>query len=276
MSDIVPGVTTESDSRFPQSVFSAFHGTPRKRPVHHRRPVAGRLPGRGRPPAGAHAQPRPAGGGRSVVPPPFRPGRALRPEPGGAVHRHVPDEPPVGAERHPARRPPRQRRARRPPARLRTGAVRLHRHEHRPPHRARPAILACRATRACCPGSTRSATCPRAIPTPGSNGCAPRASTSPTTGGRSSTGPRPKRSGARSTTPSTPRPASSPTGCSSASDDRTAVVGRLVRAPLVPAAPSAVPRARAVRHDVRPRVGAAARAGRAPVPTRARSIRCSA
>ncbi len=90
--------------------------------------------------------------GGVVVPPPFRPGRALRAEPGGALHGHVPDEPPVGAERHAARRPPRQRRARGPPPRLRTGAVRLHRHERRPPHRRRPATRACSRYEGVLPG----------------------------------------------------------------------------------------------------------------------------
>ena len=86
----------------------------------------------------------------------------MRAEPGVALHRHVPDEPPVGAQRHAARRPPHQRRARRPRARLRAGALRLHRHERRPPHRRRPTTPGSAPTRACSPASTRSATSPRA------------------------------------------------------------------------------------------------------------------
>ena len=150
VSDIVPCVTTEGDSRFPSVGYS--HGTRRERPVHHRRPVARRLPERGRAPGRAHPEPRPAGRGRRLVPAPFRPGRAVRAEPGVALHRHVPDEPPVGAQRHAARRPPRQRRARRPAPRLRAGAVRLHRHERRPPHGRARRPRACSATKACCPG----------------------------------------------------------------------------------------------------------------------------
>ena len=49
-------------------------------------------------------------------------------------------------------------------ARVRARAVRLHRHQRRPPHRARPTIRCCTPTKACSRASTRSATCPRATP----------------------------------------------------------------------------------------------------------------
>ncbi len=55
---------------------------------------------------------------------------------------------------------------------LRAGAVRLHRHEHRPPHGARRRPAAVARTRACSPASIRCATCPRASRWRGSNGCA--------------------------------------------------------------------------------------------------------
>ena len=132
MSDIVPGVTAGTDSRFPRSAFS-WHLNANVLFI-----TADQWRGdcleRGRAPGRAHPAPRPARRRRRLVPAPFRPGRAVRAEPGGAVHGHVPDEPPVGPERHPARRPPRQRRPGRPPPRLRARAVRLHRHEHRPAH----------------------------------------------------------------------------------------------------------------------------------------------
>ena len=83
-----------------------------ERPVRHRRPVARRLPvGSAGHPVVRTPEPRPPRGGRRVVPAPLRAGRAVRAEPGVALHRHVPDEPPVGAQRHPARRPPHERRA---------------------------------------------------------------------------------------------------------------------------------------------------------------------
>ena len=216
-----------------------------------------------------------AAGGR-VVPPPLRAGRALRAEPGVALHRHVPDEPPVGPQRHAARRPPRQRRARRPPARLRAGAVRLHRHQHRPPHRrARrppPAPVRRRA-----PGlRSRCATSPRARPRRGSTGCATTASTSPTSGARSSTSPRRAPAGARSTRPKHSQTAFLTDRFLEWADEPRGGDAAVVRARLVPAAAPAVPRARAVRHDVRPDVGAGARARRDRAPRKARSIRCSA
>ena len=210
---------------------------------------------RGRAPGRAHAEPRPARRRRRLVPAPLRAGGAVRAEPGVALHRHVPDEPPVGAQRHPARRPPHERRPRGPRARLRARAVRLHRHEHRPPHRRRPTTRACSRTKACSPASTRCATSPRATRTRGSTGCAPTGVDVPDDWRAFVDQPgRRARGGARSTTPSTRRPCSSPTACSTSS---TTVGGEpaVVRAPLVPAPAPAVPRARAVRHDVRPRVG---------------------
>ena len=56
----------------------------------------------------------------------------MRAGPGLPLHGHVPDEQPGGRQRHAARRPVRQRRARRPAGRLRAGAVRLHRPGRRP------------------------------------------------------------------------------------------------------------------------------------------------
>ena len=100
----------------------------------------------------AHPEPRPPRRGRRVVPAPLRPGRAVRAEPGVALHGHVPDEPPVGAQRHAARRPPHQRRPGRPGAGLRARALRLHRHERRPPHRRRPTIPRLRTYEGVLPG----------------------------------------------------------------------------------------------------------------------------
>ena len=98
----------------------------------------------------------------------------------------------------------------------------------------------------------------------------------PDDGARSSTSPRPDRSGARSTTPKHRRPRSSPIACSTSSTSDARAKPAVVRAPLVPAPAPAVPRARAVRHDVRPRVGSRARARADARPRKARSIRCSA
>ena len=72
----------------------------------------------------------------ALVHQPLGPGRAVRAEPGLPLHRHLPEPEPLGAQRHPARQPPHQRGARDPGRRPRPGAVRLHRLEHRPPHRA--------------------------------------------------------------------------------------------------------------------------------------------
>ncbi len=250
----------------------------RKRPVHHRRPVAGRLPRRaGHPVVRTPHLDRLAAGG-AYVPPPFRAGRAVRAEPGGALHGHVPDEPPVGAQRHPARRPPRQRRPDRPAPRLRARAVRLHRHERRPPHRRA-------GRRTALPLRGRAARLRSRVPPArgrtvrrGSTGCAPTGWTSPTTGAPSSTVPRPGPSPGRSTTANTPRPVSSPTDSSSGrrSPRRRRRRRGLVRARLVPPAAPAVPRARALRHDVRPRVGPRAGARRVAGRRGRAASRCSA
>ena len=86
----------------------------------------------------------------------------MRAGPGGALHRHVPDEQPGGGQRHAARRPLRQRRPHGRPRRVRAGAVRLHRPGRRPAPRQRARTTrGCRRTRACCPGSTRCSTSPR-------------------------------------------------------------------------------------------------------------------
>ena len=123
-------------------------------------------------PGRADAEPRPARRRGRAVPPPLRAGGAVRPDPRVAAHRAVPDEPPLGAQRHAARRAVHEPRARGARRRLRPGAVRLHRRVARPAHaRARrPAPAA--PTRACCPGYRavrRPARAPRAR---GARGCA--------------------------------------------------------------------------------------------------------
>ena len=73
--------------------------------------------------------PRRAGRPGRLLPPPLRPGGALRAEPRVAPHRPLPAQPPLGDERHAPRRPPHQLGPRGAQARLRPGAVRLHRHQ---------------------------------------------------------------------------------------------------------------------------------------------------
>ena len=90
------------------------------------------------PPAGPDAEPGRPRRRRRAPRPPLQPGHALRPRPGLPLHGHLPDEQPGGRQRHPARRPLRQRRPRRPAGRLHADPVRLHRPEHRPPTGRRP------------------------------------------------------------------------------------------------------------------------------------------
>ena len=98
---------------------------------------------------------------RCAVAPPLQPGGAVRARSGQPLHGHVPDEPSGRRQRHAARRPVRQRRARRPAGRLRTGAVRLHRPVARSTDREPgPTIRGCRRTTASCPASTRCSTSP--------------------------------------------------------------------------------------------------------------------
>ena len=112
----------------------------------------------------------------------------------------------------------------------------------------------------------------------GSTGCAPRASTSPTTGARfvdqpGATGTPLAHAVRRRAHPDRVphRPAARLRRRPFRSDERA-----VVRAPLVSPAAPAVPRARAVRHDVRPGVGAATGPRHDTRPTKARSTRCSA
>ena len=165
-----------------------------------------------------------------------------------------------------------------PAARLRARAVRLHRHERRPPHGARPTIRGCRRYEGVLPGFDPVCHLPEGDPLRVARlDARRRASTSPTTGARSSTSPRARNSrGARSTTPSTLRPRSSPTGCSTAS---TADPAR--RAPwfahlsfLRPHPPFLAPAPYDTMFDPAS-VPAPVRARR-HAPTKARSIRCSA
>ena len=77
-------------------------------PVHHRRPVARRLPVDAGPPGDPHAASRRPGRGRGAVRQAFRQCRALRPQPRLPAHRHVSAEPPLGDEWHTIGRAPHQ------------------------------------------------------------------------------------------------------------------------------------------------------------------------
>ena len=176
----------------------------------------------------------------------------------GALHRHVPVQPPGRDQRLAPRRPLHERRPRGPGARLRTGAVRLHRHRRRPPHGARrrsaPLQLRRRAPR------------PRpGLPPPRGRSAAsgwsgwPRRATRfptdwrefvdrPAPGTQWQTQYRAEHSPDRVPHRTPPR--------LRRRQGRHAVV----RAPLLSASAPAVPRARAVRHDVRPGGGARPRA----------------
>ena len=187
----------------------------------------------------------------------------MRAEPGVALHRHVPDEPPVGDQRHAARRPPHERRPR--GAR---GSATSPRCSATPTSSVDPRTVAARrpapvhATRACSPASTRCATCPRAIRSGGSTGCAPTGYDVPDRlARRSSTSPADGTEWRTQYDAEHTQTAFLTDRVLDFVDDAAAAA--VVRAPLVPAAASAVPRARAVRHDVRPRVGSRRRCARA-------------
>ena len=165
---------------------------------------------------------------------------------------------------------------RRPRAGLRARAVRLHRHERRPAHgrprRSAPPLLR-RGPPGLRPGVRPARRQPGALARLDARR---RESTCPTTGGPSST-TRPRAPAGRpSTTPSTRQTVFLTDRLLDFVDDRSTRGHAVVRAPLLSAAAPAVPRARAVRHDVRPRVGSRRRCARRRVPRRARSTRCSA
>ncbi len=115
------------------------------------------LPLLGRAPARAHAAPRPAGGRGGPLRLALQPGRALRSGQGLALHRDVPDEPPGGGQRHPARRPVRQCGPARPAgqATRRPSSATPTREPTRRPSPT-PTTPASTPTRASCPASTRS------------------------------------------------------------------------------------------------------------------------
>ena len=246
-------------------------GDAAQRPAHHRRPVARRLPRRGRSSGGADAEPRPARGRGRAVPAPLRAGRAVRAEPRVVAHRHVPDEPPVGAERHAARRAlhePRARGARRratTPCCSATPTRRPIRARSRPTTRG--SLLRRRAARL--PRGRRPPGAPRRV---GRVVARRRATTFPTTCARCTSRCRTRPARRWPTPPSTPRPRSSPARCSTTSTTRTRA---LVRARRVHPAAPAVRRARAVRIDVRPGRRPRTRARRDATRRRARCIRCS-
>ena len=230
---------------------------------------ARRAPGR------AHARTSigsPPAGSRSGATSPTRrrAGRAGRP-----LHGHVPVQPPGRDQRLPARRPVhelRPRGARRSATSPRCSATPT---SASTPARSPPTIRACAPTKACSPASTRSCHLPEGDP-------AALARLVAKAGLR-----RPRQTGASSST-------SPPTGPRwrtqyDAEHTQTAFLTDrvldfvddhatrpVVRAPLVPAAAPAVPRARALRHDVRPRVGSGAGARRVTRRRRRSSIRCSA
>ena len=143
--DARPGRPTAcaSDRRRQFGFMTASH----QRALHHRRPMAGRLPVGPRPPRAQDAEPGCAGGRRRALPQSFRAVLALRAEPRLAADGHVHDEPPIGAQRHAARRALHQCRARGAQGRLRSQPDRLHRYERRPaparPQRSR-ALDLCR------------------------------------------------------------------------------------------------------------------------------------
>ena len=162
------------------------------------------------------------------LPQPLRPGRSVRAEPSLPADRSVPLQSPGGAQRDTARRPLHQPRARGPGARLRPGAVRLHRPEPRSPRarprRPAPAHLRGRPARDSVPSSTSPSICDR-----GGSGSGLGATTCPTTSAsctsRWTTSPaRP-----RDTTPTTARPRSSPSRCSRGSTTRATRPGSRTR-----------------------------------------------
>ena len=211
-------------------------------------------------------EPRPARRRRRLVPPPLRQRGAVRAEPGRPLHRHVPVQPPGGDQRLPARRPLHERRPRGPGARLRTRAVRLHRHRRRPPHGRPPTIRACCSYEGVLPGFDPVCHLPEGDPQRVAR-LAGRGAATTIPDGLARVRRPARAEGTQWRTqyaPSTRRPRSSPTASSTSST--TTARHAVVRAPLVSAAASAVPRARAVRHDVRPRVGARPRCARRRAP----------
>ena len=134
------------------------------------------------------AEPRPARRGRGVVPAPLRQRGAVRAEPGVALHRHVPVQPPGCDQRLAARRPLHELRAARPARSATSPRCSATPTSASTPAPCPPTIRGCTPTKACSRASTRSATCPRATRRRGSRGCEPRATTCPSTGARSSTG----------------------------------------------------------------------------------------
>ena len=114
-----------------------------------------------RPSDRADTEHRPAGGERRALHAPLRQLRAVRAESGIAAHGAVPDEPPVGPERHAARRPLHEHRTRGPRARATTRCCSAT--PTRASTRARspiPTIPDCGPTRVCCPGFTEGLTMP--------------------------------------------------------------------------------------------------------------------
>ena len=232
----------------------------REHPAHHPRPVPGRLPVRRGPPAGPDPQPRRARRRRRAARSALQPGHSLFARPGLPLHGHLPDEQPGGRQRHPARRPLRQRRPRRPAGRLHADPVRVHGPGHRSPtgHRPRrPPALRLRGGPARLRGGARPPRCHVAVDrlAPG-----PRSRACPTTSRRrwppSPNGP-----------PSTASRPSSPIGPSTGSGGRT---GTVVRAPELPAPPSALRGGRDVGRPLRPRRRRSTRSPPSPHPLPAR------
>ena len=180
-----------------------------------------------------------------------------------ALHRHVPVNHRSVLNGSPARRPPHERRPRGPRRSATSRRCSATPTSASTPAPSPPTIRASAPTRACSPASTRSATCPRAIPQAWLDWLRPsglrrarrlarRSSTSPPTGTQWRTQYDAEHSQTVFLTERVAR--------LRRTDKRRHAV---VRAPLLPAAAPAVPRARALRHDVRPRVGARPRCARA-------------
>ena len=160
-------------------------GIPTQRPAHHRRPVAGRLPRCRRSSRRADAEPRPprrrracCSGRHYAQAAPCGPSRASL-HTGQYLMKHR-----SGAQRHAARRPVHEPRARGACRRATTRCCSVTPTPR--PIRARSAhrrSAACGPTRACSPATARSSTC-RSTCARGASGCAPVATTSPTTSAR--------------------------------------------------------------------------------------------
>ena len=164
----------------------------KKRPVDRRRPVARTDAAQARRGLPEAAQHRPAVRRGRDLPQPFHPVRALRAGAGQPAHQPVPDEPPGGAEHHPARRPLHQPGARAAARRLRPGPGRLHHDHARSAHHgaqrsallragrhhgglplrsarsriATPISAGWRARASSCPRSARTSGCPKGRPAP--------------------------------------------------------------------------------------------------------------